>query len=182
MKRKPAVRPAPTALINRRTMIQSAAGISAGALALAQAGRAVAAKPRGKAVKNGRINQSIVQWCFELFGEKWNVERTCQIARELGCKSVELVGPEHYPTLNKYGLTCAIGMIDLQPHPPVPKGFNNPAHWDRVIKATRAAIDAAAAFGVPSVICFTGYSAKNPADPNSPHLSREEGARNCVAG
>jgi hydroxypyruvate isomerase len=66
--------------------------------------------------------------------------------------------------------------------PPFVKGWNHPDHWPRLMKATRDAIDAGAAFGVPSVICFTGYSARNPDDPNSPHISKEEGANNCVAG
>jgi len=141
-----------------------------------------AADDGGPAVTKGRITQSIVQWCFENFGEKWSVERTCQVAKALGCRSVELLDPIHYPTLKKYGLTCAIGQIDLPPDPPFLRGFNNPDHWPRVTKATRDAIDAAAAFGTPSVICFTGYSAKDPAEPNGPHLSKEEGARNCVEG
>jgi hydroxypyruvate isomerase len=164
-------------------MLRRAAGwAAAGGLALPFVGRRLSAQAQGPAATKGRLKQSIVHWCFESFGGKWNVEKTCQVAKELGCKSVELMAPEHYPTLKKYGLTCAIGSIDMSPDPPFRKGFNNPAFWSRVVKATRDAIDAAAAFGAPSVICFTGYSARNPDDPNSGHLSREEGARNCVAG
>jgi hydroxypyruvate isomerase len=133
-------------------------------------------------VTKGRINQSIVQWCFESSGEKWSPEQTSQVAKELGCKSVELLPPEHYPTLRKYGLTCAIGQIDMNPDPPFVKGFNNPDHWPRVMKATTEAIDAAAAFGSPSVICFTGYAAKDPDNPNSPKIDPETGAKNCVEG
>ena len=136
----------------------------------------------GPAVVKGRIRQSIVQWCFESFGEKWNVERTCQVAKALGCLSVELMDTSHFPTLKKYGLTCAIAPVDLNPDPPFLRGFNNPDHWPHVIKATREAIDAAAAFGTPNVICFTGYSAKDPARANGPRLSNEEGAQNCVEG
>lgn len=122
---------------------------------------------------NGRIKHSIVPWCFELFGENWNIERTCEVAKELGCESVELVTPGDYPTLKKHGLKCAIAFINMQPDPPFLKGFNNPAHWPRVIKATEEAIDAAADFGTPSVIAFTGFDEG---------LSREEGAANCVEG
>ena len=104
------------------------------------------------------------------------------MAKELGCLSVELLPSEQYPTLKKYGLTCAIGQINMNPDPPFLKGFNNPDHWPRVMKATQDAIDAAAAFGVPSVICFTGYSAKDPNDPKSPQISKEKGARSCVVG
>lgn len=169
--------------MNRRTFLQTA---SLSASALAAGGCASvssnASAERGPAVKNGRIRQSIVQWCFETAGEKWSVEKTCSVARELGCVSVELLPSKYYPVLRSHGLTCAIGQIDMDPDPPFLKGFNNPDHWPRVIKATQDAIDAAAAFGTPSVICFTGYSAKNPNDPNSPQISPEEGAAHCVEG
>ena len=170
----------PARSISRRRLLRTAALVGAGgALAFNSEERALAAGP---AVTKGRIKQSIVQWCFELFGGKWSVEETCRVAKQLGCQSVELVFPRDFPTLKKYGLTCAISQIDMDPDPPFLKGWNNPAFWPRLIKATRDAIDAAAAAGVPSVICFTGYSAKNPDDPKSPSFSREEGARNCVEG
>jgi hydroxypyruvate isomerase len=167
--------------ISRRRMLQRASAAAAGVFALSRAGRVLAAEPKG-AVTKGRIKQSIVHWCFEASAEKWTVERTCQAARDLGCLSVELVAPEHYPTLKKYGLTCAIGQINMNPDPPFVRGFNNPDHWPRVLKATADAIDAAAAFGAPNVIAFTGFSAKDPANPKSAHISNEKGAKNCVEG
>jgi hydroxypyruvate isomerase len=133
-------------------------------------------------ITNGRIKQSIVHWCFEMFGGKWDIEKTCQIAKELGCQSVELIAQQHYPVLKKYGLTNAICQINMNPDPPFLKGFNNPDHWPRLIKATTEAIDDAATFGFPNVICFTGYAAKNPDDKNSPLIPNDEGAKNCVEG
>jgi hydroxypyruvate isomerase len=171
-----------TVPMSRRQMLQHTAAVAAGTTALSQSSRLAAAEPRGTVVQHGRINQSVVHWCFESSAEKWTVEKTAQVAAELGCKSVELVAPQHFPTLKKHGLTCAIATIDMSPDPPFVKAWNNPAFWPRVEKATRDAIDAAAAFGSPSVIAFTGYSARNPDDPSSPHLSREEGAKNCVEG
>jgi len=162
--------------------VQGSAAVAAAAWVPTVARPLAAADTAGPAVTRGRVKQSIVQWCFETAGGKWNVEQTCQVAQRLGCLSVELVGPEHFATLKKYGLTCAIGQIDLNPDPPFVRGFNNPTHWPRVMKATREAIDAAAAFGAPNVICFTGYSAEDPSDPNSAHVSREQGAKNCVEG
>jgi hydroxypyruvate isomerase len=168
--------------INRRAMLRRSAGLAAGVVALARVGGALAADGEGPAATKGRIKQSIAQWCFEQSSEKWSVERTCQVAKELGCLSVELVAPEHYPTLKKHGLTCAIGQIDMNPDPPFVRGFNNPDHWPRVIRATTDALDAAAAFGAPNVICFTGYSAKDPGNPKSAPIAKDRGARNCVEG
>jgi hydroxypyruvate isomerase len=134
------------------------------------------------AVTKGRIKQSIVDWCFTKTGEQWSIDKLCQVANELGVPSVELGPASDYPTLKKYGLKCAIGIIDISPDAPFKKGFNNPAHWPRVIKATTEAIDAAADFGVGGVIAFTGYAATDPDDPKSPKLTLEEGAKNCVEG
>ncbi len=176
MKRRLA--PSPAGEFTRRQLLRRTVGLAAGAWALNAAGPLAAAP----AVTKGRIRQSIVQWCFELNGEKWNLDQLCQVAKELGCQSVELIPAKDYPVLKRHGLASAIGQIDMNPDPPFVFGFNNPDHWPRVMKATRDAIDAAAAFGCPNVICFTGYSARNPNDPQSLHLSKEEGAQNCVAG
>ncbi|MEI7730102.1 MAG: TIM barrel protein [Verrucomicrobiota bacterium] len=166
--------------MNRREFIQtSSLGVSAAAVTGCAS---VGAAKTGLAVKNGRIKQSIVHWCFEAFGGKWDIERTCQIAKELGCQSVELIAAQHYPVLKKYGLTNAICQIDMSPAPPFLKGFNNPDHWPRLIQATTKAIDDAATFGFPNVICFTGYSARNPDDPKSPLIPNDEGAKNSVEG
>lgn len=171
--------PHSTNQVTRRQMLQRGAGAAVGALALATAPNANSAPAQPS---KGRIRQSIVHWCFEAYDPKWDVERSCRAAKELGFLSVELVDPKFFPTLKQYGLAAAICQIDMAPDAPFVKGWNNPDHWPRLTKATRDAIDAAAAFGSPNVICFTGYSAKNPDDPDSPHLSRQEGARNCIRG
>ncbi|MES2571685.1 MAG: hydroxypyruvate isomerase, partial [Verrucomicrobiota bacterium] len=72
---------------------------------------------------NGRIKHSIVPWCFEVFGEKWDITKICQVAVELGCESVELVKPEDFPILRQHGLQCALGAINMEPDAPFVKGF-----------------------------------------------------------
>jgi hydroxypyruvate isomerase len=151
-------------------MLQIAAGIGAGgAAALTIPSCAALSRRMGKAVIKGRINQSIVHWCFAKY---WDVEKTCQIARQLGCKSVELVGPKDWDTLKKYGLKCAIAPNGV-PDPPFVKGFNNPEHHDMVIGKTRETIDACAEYKFPSVIAFTGFREDIPDDV---------GIKNCVNG
>ena len=46
-----------------------------------------------KAKPKGNVKQSVAFWCFNARGEKWNVEKVCTIAKDLQCKSVELIGP-----------------------------------------------------------------------------------------
>lgn len=156
---------------SRRSMLKGASGaLAVGAVALGTPLAPAAAQAPGSAVKKGRIKQSIVHWCFEKY---WDIPRTVEVARELGCVSIELIDPKHFPTLVKNGIGCAIGQIDMAPDPPFARGFNNPRYHERVIKATRDAIDACAEHGFRRVITFTGFAEEIPADV---------GARNCVEG
>jgi hydroxypyruvate isomerase len=127
--------------------------------------RAVAENEAFPAAVKGRIRHSIVGWCFSKF---WDVDRTCQVARQLGCESVELVPPEHWPTLKQHGLTCAIASSHG-----FEMGLNNPEHWPMCFERLRTVIDASATFGCPSVITFTGFRENIPDDV---------GRMNCVEG
>jgi hydroxypyruvate isomerase len=152
--------------ISRRSMLQIAAKIGAsGAAALTLPSYAAADKRMQRAVTRGRINQSITYWCFEKY---WDIEKTCQISSRLGCKSIELVEPKHWPTLKKYGLLCAlVGSHGFE------KGMNNPKYHDTCLQKLRDSIDACAEAGFPSVITFTGFREDIPDDA---------GIKNCVNG
>lgn len=127
----------------------------------------------------GNINHSVVFWCFNIAGECWDMEKTCEVAKSLGCKSIEISEPEDWPTLQKHGLICALAPNGM-PGAPFVKGLNNPEYHDEVKAATRRMIDACAEYGFPNVIAFTGYKWKNAEDPESGEISLEEGADNCV--
>jgi hydroxypyruvate isomerase len=135
----------------------------------------------GPTAKNGRIKQSLVFWCFNVMGDKWDLDTTCQKAKQLGCVSVELVSPDQWSVLKQHGLVCAIAPNGM-PGAPFMKGFNNPKYHDEVIARTKAMIDACSEAGFPSVIAFTGFKWRDAEDPTSGEISREEGADNCVAG
>jgi hydroxypyruvate isomerase len=158
---------------SRRRMLRDSSGVLAlGTLAsgIATGAEAKVEQTSGQASKNGRIKQSIVYWCFEKY---WDFPQAIEVAKQLGCGSIELADPKYFPLLKKAGLECAIGSIDMNPDPPFVKGFNNPKYHDQVIKATRDAIDACSEFGFKKVICFTGFADGIPNDV---------GARNCVEG
>jgi hydroxypyruvate isomerase len=149
----------------RRTVLKTAAlaaasgAITGGTFVNAQTGSDVAAK-----VRDGRLRQSIIHWCFK---DYWDVEKMCAVAKDLGVHSIELIPPEHWPTLKKHGLACAI----CSSHGFV-KGFNNPKHWPECTDILTKRIDACADAGVPSVITFTGMREKEIPD--------DVGAKNCV--
>ena len=133
------------------------------------------AKPKG------RIKQSIVHWCFNVAGYKWDTDRICQVAKEIGYGSIELADRSEWPTILKHGLAIAIAPNGM-PGAMFMKGFNNPRYHDEVIARTTETIDACVAAGVPKVIAFTGYKWHDADDPASGEISAAEGADNCVQG
>ena len=135
----------------------------------------------GQAVAKGRIKQSIVFWCFNIAGEMWDLDKMCQVTRDLGVDAVEIVAPSDWGILKKYGLKCALSPNGM-PGMPFVKGFNNPIYHDEVVARTTEMIDATADAGFPNVIAFTGYKWRNAEDPTSGEISSDECLKNCVAG
>jgi sugar phosphate isomerase/epimerase len=134
-----------------------------------------------KAALKGNVRQSVVGWCFMSAGEKWSLDKLCEVTKGFGVGSVELTGPDTFPTLKKHGLTCAISS-NTMPGAPFKTGFNNPKYHDELVERTTKVIDACADFGCPSVIAFTGYKYVEPDDPKSGEISLDDGFKNCVAG
>ena len=92
----------------------------------------------------------------------------CQVATQLGCKSIELIAPEHWSTLKRHGLVCALASS----HGFV-QGMNNPKYQAMCHARIRTVIDACAEYGFPNVITFTGFREDIPDDV---------GIQNCVRG
>jgi sugar phosphate isomerase/epimerase len=165
----------PASELGRRQLLQ---GTIAAAAATAIPALAAGGTSDEQTPLRGRIRQSIVFWCFNSAGEKWDIERTCQVARQLGCVSVEICEPETWPILRRHGLTCAIAPNGVG----FKKGFNNLAYRAELLARTRDRIDSCAAAGVPSIISFVGYKWRNADDPTSGEIPLEEGIENCVTG
>ncbi len=151
--------------ISRRHVLKQAGGIGAVAVMASACSRATVKHSAKRRPVKGRIKQSIAYWCFEKY---WDVEQTCRIAVQLGCRSVELVEPEYWPTLKKYGLVCALYGSHW-----FDKGMNNPRYHDMCIAKMRRSIDLCSEHGFPNVITFTGFREDIPDDV---------GIRNCVEG
>src|SRR6516165_140309 len=132
-----------------------------------------------RAVKHGRIRQSLAYWCLNAPPWHWDIERICETAVGLGCESVELVPPELWPTLRKHGLACAMAHNGM-PDPVFRRGLNNPRYHEEVITRTKHAIDQASDFAVPNVIAFTGYKWRDAEDPTSGEISLADGAASSV--
>jgi hydroxypyruvate isomerase len=155
--------------IDRRSMIAGlAVAGTAAAVSHAPAAETPADDPHWKVTK-GRIQQSVVHWCFK----PMPVEELARHAAAMGLQSVELVPPSDWPTLKKHGLSCAIagshGFV---------KGWNDKANWDFCAEKITGAINSAADFGCPSVITFSGMRGELPAGEEGDEI----GKRNFVEG
>lgn len=171
----------PVASITRRSWLRGGAGLAAGAATgfIGAVRSSALAKEPGRAVKTGRVKQSVCFWCFNASRWRWDIEKTIQVSKDLGVKSVELGEPEDWPTLKKHGFTCAIALNGMGGAPFV-KGLNNPRYQPEVIATTKKTIDACAGYGFPSVIAFTGYKWLDVEDPKKGEIPKDEGADNCV--
>ena len=117
--------------------------------------------------RKGRIKQGVTRG---VFGRGAALEDSCREAARLGIKGFDLIGPADWPTLKKYGLVPSM-------YPPgaggtIAEGLCRKENPDRLRTAMRAAIDEAAAAGVPNIITFPG---------ERKGMGDQEGADNCVA-
>jgi hydroxypyruvate isomerase len=145
--------PLPSQKFNRRSLLK--ASVALGALAGFPRISRGAKDENFYKVQNGRINQSVIYWCFKPL----TPEELATSAAKMGMQSVELVQPEFWPMLKKLGLTCAIA-----PSHGFAKGFAQPAEHDECLKVLRENIDHASDFGVKSIITFSGFRNGLPDD------------------
>jgi hydroxypyruvate isomerase len=127
------------------------------------------------------IKQSLVYWCLNGTSWAWDIDRICETATSLGCRSVELPPPEHWPKIRSYGLDIAIAMNGM-PEPVFAKGLNNPRYAEEVIARTKESIDRCADAGVRNVVTFTGHKWRDAEDPESGEIPLAEGAANTAKG
>jgi hydroxypyruvate isomerase len=153
----------------RRTLLAATAAAGSAAALTRGVAAQQAADDANWRIAKGRINQSVVHWCFRPMA----VEELARHAAALGCKSVELVAPTDWPTLKKYGLTCAIASS----HGFV-RGWNQKENWDFCADSITKAVNASADFGCESVITFSGMRGNLPAGPEGDEL----GKKNFVEG
>ncbi len=115
---------------------------------------------------DGKMNHSVCQWCYNNIP----LESLCEAAQEIGIKSVELLGPEDWKTLENYNLTCA--MANGSPLG-IEVGFNDPNNHDQLKKDFFELLPKAAAHGLKNMICFSG---------NRNGISDLQGIENCSKG
>mgnify|MGYP003672644205 CR=1 FL=1 len=152
--------------INRRNSLKKMTAGGLGVLAVGHHNLNAAVKNLSPLVLKGNINHSVCKWCYG----KIPLEDFAKDCKSIGIKSIELLGPEDWPTLKKYGLTCALpsgaGMG-------IEKGFNDLALHDELVASYEALFPKLKAAGYSTVICFSG---------NRRGMSDYDGMRNCAIG
>ncbi len=156
---------------SRRTVLKRMAGsaaLLASSAVLPSAAHAELLKEqwRSDARLKGNIRHSVCKWCYPNIA----LDDLCKAAKDMGLSSIELLGPEEWPTLKKYGLTCA---MPWGAHKSLTRGFNDPAYHDELVASYEAIIPKVAAAGFDKIICFSG---------NRNGMSDEQGLQNCAQG
>jgi hydroxypyruvate isomerase len=97
----------------------------------------------------------------------------------MGLESVELLNPEDFPTLKKYGLSCAMVNYPSGKTPQgvsvggITKAFNRLEHHDTLVELYEKRIAETADAGFENLICFSG---------NREKMDDQQGLENCVVG
>jgi len=121
---------------------------------MAASGLATAARAQSPSVspRRGRIKQALMRVNFGR-DTKWTFDDMCREAARVGCHGFDLVGPQDWPTLKKYGLICtmapAMGVT-------IRDGLIRPELHDAIDRAMHAEIDQCAASGCPNIITVGG--------------------------
>jgi len=150
--------------MNRKQALKALTATAAGSWALPSLANALN-KTMPPDLK-GNINHSVCQWCYNDIP----LEQLCEASKDMGIKSIDLLGSDKWSVAIKYGLTCAMGYatdVGLN------KGFNDPALHGKLLKDYSAIIPKAADAGIKNLICFSG---------NTNGISAEQGLENCAKG
>jgi hydroxypyruvate isomerase len=151
---------------SRRKAIQTMLAASGTVAGLSLSTRIEAAEAVLSNDLKGRVNHSVCRWCYQDIP----LEDLCKAAKKIGLASIELVGPEEWPLLKKYGLTSA---LPWGAGKGITQGFNDPTLHDELVASYEALIPKVAAEGYKQIICFSG---------NRNGLDDEKGIENCAIG
>jgi hydroxypyruvate isomerase len=117
------------------------------------------------------FKHSVCRWCYQHIP----LDDFCREVKAMGFESVELTGPEDWPTLQAHGLTCAIATFPVGKDRigTIEKAFNRIEHHDELERIYREMIPLVAAAGIKQLILFSG---------NREGMDEQTGIQNCATG
>jgi hydroxypyruvate isomerase len=151
--------------ISRRSAIGRVAGIAAGLTAATGLAPRIAAEEPISKLK-GHINHSACRWCYKDIP----LDKLCEAGKDIGLKSIDLLKPEEFPTIQKYGLICA--MVTGVPGG-ITSGLNRVENHDKIVEYFEQDLPKVAGAGFPNIICFSG---------NRKGMDDATGMENCAQG
>ncbi len=149
--------------LSRRTLLKNAALSGA---AIASVPSLSWSEQTTPTPRKGRIKQSVSRWCYKDIP----LDKLCAYSAQIGCKGIDLLGPEDYEVPKRYGLVCAMGYGGGGD---IPNALNRVENHAKIEENFRKNIPLAAKAGVPNMITFSG---------NRAGMSDEEGAKNTITG
>lgn len=153
---------------NRRSAIKAMA-VGAGVLGISpMIALEAEAKPINlnmKRLKNN-IKHSACRWCYQNIP----LEEFAKNAAEIGLKGIDLLTPEEWETVEKYGLECSMATDSFAN---IENGFNEVKNHKHLQESYRPLIEKASKHGIKNVIVFSG---------NRRGMNDETGFKNCVNG
>ncbi len=147
--------------MNRRSFFATAATASLAATARADIAKATA--DAAFRIKNNRIQQSIMGWCFKPM-DMLELAKHC---KDIGLVAMEGIDAKLYPDVMKLGLK-----ISLVGSHGFAKGPCNPANREFCLKSLTDAINLAADVGCSKVITFTGMKFDG--------MDRDQAVKDCL--
>lgn len=154
-------------LIDRRSLLRHSVTGAIGLAALPQLGsRALADDTPDQRALKGNIHHSVARWTFDFL----SLEELCQLSTELGITAIDLVGPEEWPVLQRYGLNssmCNGAELSLE------DGWGDTRFHLELIERYRHHINLVSQGGYTNLICFSG---------NARGMSPEQGLQNTETG
>jgi hydroxypyruvate isomerase len=113
-----------------------------------------------------KFQHSVCRWCYN----NYTLEELCEIAKDCGIQSIELLNPSEWDTVLSRGLKVAISNgspLGIQ------KGWNDPNLHAQLQKDLIEIIPMAAEKGIPQIIVFSG---------NRNGLDDKQGIEYCAHG
>lgn len=154
-------------LIDRRSLLRRSVTGAIGLAALPQLGsRALADDMPSQRALKGNIHHSVARWTFDFL----SLEELCQLSTELGITAIDLVGPEEWPVLQRYGLDssmCNGAELSLE------DGWGDTRFHSELIERYLQHIDLVSQAGYTNLICFSG---------NARGMNPEQGLQNAETG
>jgi hydroxypyruvate isomerase len=150
---------------SRRSVIKNIVAGTAGIGLLGASQQALAKAIEDQPLK-GNINHSVCRWTYDFL----SLEELCVLAKEIGIKAIDLIGPKDWHILKKHGLDSSmcngaeINLVD---------GWNNKDNHAKLIQSYSEHIELVSKAGYKNLIFFTG---------NRRGMDDETGMQNTVEG